>query len=67
VPDDVLMTTAETADLLRVHVETLRRWRVEGRGPTYVRVGRTCRYWRSAVMAWLDENRPDSGSAYRGG
>jgi excisionase family DNA binding protein len=67
VPDDVLMTTAETAELLRVHVDTLRRWRLSGYGPAYVRIGRTYRYWRSEVMAWLDENRPDAGPGHRGG
>jgi excisionase family DNA binding protein len=52
---DVLLTPAETAALLRVHPSTLRRWRAEKRGPAYVRVGRGYRYWRSAVLTWLNE------------
>lgn len=56
VPDDVLLTPAETAALLKVHVDTLRRWRAEGRGPAYVRAGRFYRYWQSAVLRWLEEN-----------
>jgi excisionase family DNA binding protein len=53
--DDVLLTPAETAALLKVHPSTLRRWRAEGRGPAYVRAGRGYRYWRRAVLAWLEE------------
>lgn len=52
--DDVLLTEAEVADLLRVSQRTVRRWRNEGTGPPALRVGRRIRYRRSAVEAWLD-------------
>lgn len=52
--EDVLLTPAETAALLRVHVETLRRWRKLGYGPAYIRVGHGYRYWRSVVLEWLN-------------
>jgi excisionase family DNA binding protein len=52
--DDVLLTEAEVADLLRVSPRTVRRWRNEGTGPPALRVGRRIRYRRSAVEAWLD-------------
>lgn len=58
--EDRLPTPAETAALLRIHPATLRRWRDEGRGPAYVRVGRGYRYWRSAVLRWLEQNPPES-------
>ena len=38
-----LMTEAEMAELLRVHPSTLQRWRRQGRGPRYVRLGTTPR------------------------
>lgn len=53
--DDVLLTPAETAALLKVHTDTLRRWRLNGYGPAFIRLGRGYRYWRSVVVAWLSE------------
>lgn len=32
---------------------TLQRWRLEGTGPVFVKVGRLVRYRRSALDAWL--------------
>jgi excisionase family DNA binding protein len=58
--DDVLLTEAEVADLLRVSQRTVRRWRNEGTGPPALRVGRRIRYRRSAVEAWLDR-RDETG------
>ena len=52
--DDVLLTEAEVAEMLRVSQRTVRRWRNEGSGPPALRVGRRIRYRRSAVEAWLD-------------
>jgi excisionase family DNA binding protein len=53
--DGDLLTVAEVADLLRTSDRTLRRWREEGIGPAYVRIGaRYIRYRRSSVMAWLE-------------
>jgi predicted DNA-binding transcriptional regulator AlpA len=44
----------QVADLLGVSVLTLRKWRWQRRGPTYVKLeGRTVRYSASAVAAYL--------------
>ncbi len=48
-----LLTPTEVADQLRVDTRTLSRWRSEGNGPTYVRVGRAIRYDQLAVSNWL--------------
>lgn len=48
-----LLDTAQAAEYLRVQVQTLANWRVEGRGPAFVRVGRLIRYRLSAIDAWL--------------
>ena len=37
-----------------VSPRTMQRWRMEGRGPAYVRVGRLIRYRQSALSEWLD-------------
>ena len=39
-----LITEGEAASLLRVSLTSLRRWRREGRGPVYRKIGRTVRY-----------------------
>lgn len=51
---DDLLTVAEVAELLRTSDRTLRRWREEGIGPAFIRIGqRYIRYRKSAVEAWL--------------
>ena len=52
--DDELLTIQEVADLVRVPVATLRYWRHVGTGPRSFRIGRSVRYWRTEVFAWLD-------------
>jgi hypothetical protein len=39
-----LITEGEAASILRVSLTSLRRWRREGRGPVYRKLGRTVRY-----------------------
>jgi excisionase family DNA binding protein len=41
---DQLLTENEAAGILRVSLTSVRRWRREGRGPTYRKLGRTVRY-----------------------
>jgi hypothetical protein len=53
---------AEVAEHLGVPTATLAKWRSEGSGPRWRKVGRHVRYdWRS-VDAWF-ENQPGGGSA----
>jgi predicted site-specific integrase-resolvase len=39
-----LITEAEAANILRVSLTSLRRWRREGRGPVYRKLGKSVRY-----------------------
>jgi len=59
---DELMSITEVADIIRVPVATLRYWRHLGSGPQSFRIGRSVRYWRSEVLAWLERqsSRPQS-------
>jgi predicted DNA-binding transcriptional regulator AlpA len=50
--DDELL---EVADVVRVPVATLRYWRHLDTGPRSFRIGRSVRYWRTEVFAWLDD------------
>jgi predicted site-specific integrase-resolvase len=44
----------ETADELGVSVHTLKKWRVQGRGPAYVKFARHVRYRTESIAAWLE-------------
>jgi predicted DNA-binding transcriptional regulator AlpA len=52
--DDELLSVAEAAAIVRAPVATLRYWRHLGTGPHRFKVGRSVRYWRSEVIAWLE-------------
>ncbi len=57
-----LLTEGEVAAWLRVAPQTLRRWRVQGRGPAFLKVGAAVRYEHGAVRGYLAENRHGSTS-----
>ena len=50
-----LLTEEELASEVRRTIATVRRWRVEGTGPVFVRIERAVRYSRIDVNHWLDE------------
>jgi excisionase family DNA binding protein len=52
-----LLTQRQLAEELQVSLRTLERWRQEGTGPAFIRVGRSPRYRRSDIDAWLDRQR----------
>jgi excisionase family DNA binding protein len=54
---DKLLTQQQLADELEVSQRTLERWRQQGTGPAFIRVGRSPRYRRADIDAWLDQQR----------
>jgi excisionase family DNA binding protein len=52
-----LLTSTETAALLRVPVRTLYVWRGAGTGPASYRVGKRTLYRRVDVERWLERRR----------
>jgi excisionase family DNA binding protein len=44
----------EVAERLNCKVSTLRKWRLLGSGPAYVKVGRLVRYREADLIAYLD-------------
>ena len=52
-----LLNIEELSDYLRVPVRTLYDWRLAGKGPCAVHVGRQLRYFESDVRDWLTEQR----------
>ncbi|WP_448061799.1 helix-turn-helix transcriptional regulator [Cellulomonas hominis] len=59
-----LLGVEELAGYLGVPVATVYDWRVDGKGPRGIRVGRHVRFAVGDVRAWLEERRdpqpPDS-------
>ncbi|MGI8752439.1 MAG: helix-turn-helix domain-containing protein [Acidimicrobiales bacterium] len=52
---EALLTVEEVAELLRVPVATIYRWRLHREGPPAVRVGRYLRYSSNGIQKWLDD------------
>jgi predicted DNA-binding transcriptional regulator AlpA len=50
---DTLITPATLAECLGMTERTLSEWRVRGRGPKFIRLGKSVRYSPDAVDAWL--------------
>lgn len=57
-----LMTTEETSAYVRHAVQTLAKWRVYGKGPRWVKMGRSVFYERTDVDSWIDSNIRSSTS-----
>lgn len=50
---DSLVAPATLAERLGTTERSLSEWRIKGRGPKFIRVGRSVRYRPEAVDAWL--------------
>ena len=51
-----MMEEKQTARLLAVSTAALRKWRREGRGPQFTRIGRCVRYELSAIQRFITAN-----------
>ncbi len=52
-----MLTNGEAAELLRIKGQTLRKWRLVGRGPVFTRIGGRVRYRKSDLEAFLAGHR----------
>ena len=57
-----LLTENQLADKTGISPRTLQKWRWEGGGPPYIKLGRSVRYRLSDVLEWLDERTFESTS-----
>jgi excisionase family DNA binding protein len=48
-----LLTESEVSRVLRVSLATLRKWRVEKRGPRFIKIGPLVRYQLEDLREWL--------------
>ena len=51
-----LLDCTDTATALGVPEKTLAQWRYQGKGPTYIKVGKYVRYRSDDVEAYLTAN-----------
>jgi hypothetical protein len=56
-----LLTEEEVAKHLHVSLAALRRWRLEGRGPRFIKVSALVRYRPEELEAWL-ASQPTGGT-----
>ena len=54
--DDFLFSEREYADFVGKSVAWVRLERRAGRGPAFIRVGRTPKYPRKAIAEWMNAN-----------
>jgi len=56
-----LLTEKDVAITIKVSLASLRRWRLMGRGPRFVKVGGLVRYRPEDLESWM-ETLPDGGT-----
>lgn len=49
-----ILTTPQAAHFLNLKPATLEQWRWNGRGPRFIKIGRSCRYRISDLEAFLE-------------
>jgi predicted DNA-binding transcriptional regulator AlpA len=59
-----LLTENEVSTCLKVSLACLRRWRLQGEGPQYVKVNNLVRYREADITTWV-ENLPTAGNGRR--
>ncbi len=52
---EALLDEKDVAEVFRISRQTLRVWRMNGRGPIFIRVGRCIRYRREDLDVWLEK------------
>ena len=59
-----LLDTTQAAALLGINKNTLEIWRVQGRSPKFLKIGRNVRYRLSDIEAFLENSVKNSTSEY---
>lgn len=59
-PPEVLMSTADVAELCQVPERTVMHWRETRTGPPFIRLGGRVRYRRDAVLSWIKQREKAS-------
>lgn len=56
------MKVKEAAEYMRLSHSTLNKWRVQGRGPRFQKIGRNVVYRKSDLDEWMDKQTRQSTS-----
>ena len=56
-----LLQSRDVAEFLRVSELTVKKWRHEGKGPPFRKIGRIVRYEESEVIDWLRNHCDQDG------
>jgi len=48
------LTTRQAAEFLQVKETTLEQWRWNGKGPRFIKMGRSCRYRKTDLDAFIE-------------
>jgi predicted DNA-binding transcriptional regulator AlpA len=56
-PEKQLIDEEESATISKFETQTLRNWRHKGYGPPYYKIGRSVRYDKAELIAWLEQHR----------
>jgi hypothetical protein len=62
-----MLTAIQFSQQISVANSTLARWRLEGKGPRFLRAGRRILYDPKDIFAWLEANKRQSTSEIVGG
>lgn len=57
-----MLDEKEAAEMLGCSVALLRKWRLFGAGPAYVKLGRLVRYSATDIAAFIDRHRVETGA-----
>ena len=55
-PRPPFVSAKEAARILRVHPNTLCKWRISGGGPPFIKVGTRIRYSISEISRWMRDH-----------
>ena len=58
-----LINEKQAAEMFGCTASTFRKWRLQGKGPAFCRVGRLVRYSESDLLAYLEDNRVEPMTA----
>jgi len=58
---ETLLTEKEVARITSLSIASVRRWRLRGEGPPFVRINSSIRYQPSDVASWI-ASRPRGGT-----
>lgn len=64
---DELVNTKQAGSILGLSPKTLENWRCQGKGPSFLNIGKRCHYRVADLQTYLAANRFSSTSEYKEG